>query len=257
VDQVPLKWGMGDGRRQFVQIKLKVHDDGELALDQLQWNAYTVHKSVESLGVEVDARLLGFYREEIHQNLGDEMGLELIDFKVNKIFKVEEGDSISYIVDAYITIDKPWSVGTNDNNDFIDAQLENSDDDLKHFRNDDYYMSHGAEARLRYETDNGYMEAGAFYMDHANRRFKNTEGDKYDYSKSAKGFKLTVKPDKKKCHRYSVSLRQVEFSQALNDFNSGAKRDNQIYAQYECNIDLVDAIFGLSNSDSSSQVIRH
>jgi hypothetical protein len=257
LDEVDLKWGMGQGRRHFVQVKVKVHDDGELALDQLQWSAYTVYNNVENLGVRVDARVLGFYLEEVHQTLGNEMGLELIDLKVNKVFKVEEGDDVSYILDAYVTIDKPWYVDTNDNNKFINQNLENVENtenvDLKHFRNNDYIMSYGAEAKVRYETNSGYMEAGAFYKDHSDRQFKNDRDDRYDYSKSSRGFQVVIKPNKKKCHKYTAGLRQVEFNQTFNDVNSGSTRDNQIYVSYECNIDLVELIYG----SSDNQIIRH
>jgi hypothetical protein len=267
----PLKWGMGDGTRGPIQFKVKIHDDGEVDLDTIQWNSFVIVKNIESIGTRVDARVLGFYREELHQTIGAEVGMELLDFKINKVFKVEEDDNVSYIVNAYVTVDQPWFVHTNDDNNFVNQNIESGydldsltsdeisgEDGLRHFRSGNYYISHGAEAKIRYRTQNGYMEAGAFYKDHSNRKFKNDEGDKYDYSKASRGVKVTIKPNRKKCHQYSVGFRQVEFNQSFNNSNNDMT-DNQIFANYNCKFDLEKLIFGSSDDDDSdyNKVIRH
>lgn len=252
----PMKWGMGDARRDPIQLKVKLHDNGDIDLDHIQWNTGTVIKRFESVGARIDTRILGAYREELHQKIGAEMGIELLDFKVTKVFKIDGYDETSFIVEAYATVDKVWNIKTNDENYFINENLESfNDDEQRHFRGNGYYLSHGAQAKIKYQTENGYLEAGTFFEDFSNRELKNEAGDRYNYSKSSRGLKITFKPNKKSCHKYTIGLRKDNFSQSLNGLNNGMT-DNQIFANYECNINFSDLLPGYGYEDSN-KVIRH
>ncbi len=232
--------------QNVISMTVKLYENGDLYVESFDYSAIKYKDDFDDGNYEVDINFFNFYKEQIHRELGFETGTRYIDLKVAKVIKMDSVDDITYKIIARAQLNSHRHVRLNDSNQIKESETHYWDRDLP--------MAYGLEASAEYDLGDGYIKAEFTHYQNKSKLKSQENETPYDYSRVRNQLEFTYKPNKKKCHNYSVGVRLVDIDQSMPGSQSQIN-DKEIYARYNCHFDL-EKIFLGEEDDISGDFIR-